>query len=119
MQKFIFILMLGLLTGCSGLQFPGVYKIPVEQGNIITQEMIDQLKPGMSQAQVEYVLGSPLVKDTFNASRWDYVYSIQRGDKARKQHRLSIFFDTEKNLKSFSGDFLPEAAKPNADKTAS
>jgi outer membrane protein assembly factor BamE len=110
MQKYIPLLsvfMLGIvLAACSSLQFPGVYKIPIEQGNVITQEMVDQLKPGMSSEQVEYIMGSPLVKDSFNAERWDYVYSIQRGDKKRKQYRLTIYFENDA-LKYFTGDFIP------------
>jgi outer membrane protein assembly factor BamE len=110
MQKYIPILLvifiIGQLQGCSGLQFPGVYKIPIEQGNVITQEMVDQLKPGMSREQVEYIMGSPLIKDTFNPSRWDYVYSIQRGKQPREQYRMSIFFENGQ-LSHFSGDFVP------------
>lgn len=94
------------LTGCSTLQFPGVYKIDVEQGNVITQEMIDQLKPGMSVEQVEYIMGSPLIKDTFNPNRWDYLYSISKAGNPQEQHRLSIFFKNEK-LEYFTGDFVP------------
>lgn len=110
MQKiltFIFILSILGLEGCSTLEFPGVYKIPIEQGNIITQEMVDQLKPGMTEEQVEFVLGTPLTKDAFNGNRWDYLYSVKRGGKARKQHRLSVFFDQSGNLSYFTGDFLP------------
>lgn len=99
---------LNLLSACSTLQFPGVYKITVEQGNVITQEMIDQLKPGMSTDQVEYIMGSPLIKDTLNPGRWDYLYSISRGGEPRKQHRISIFFKNEQ-LQYFSGDFVPTA----------
>ena len=98
------------LAGCSTLQFPGVYKIDVEQGNVITQEMIDQLKPGMSIEQVEYIMGSPLIKDTFNPNRWDYLYSISKEGNPPKQHRLSIFFKDEK-LDYFTGDFIPSDAK--------
>lgn len=99
-----------LLAGCSTLQFPGVYKIDVEQGNVITQEMVDQLKPGMSIEQVEYIMGSPLIKDTFNPNRWDYLYSISKKGDAREQHRLSIFFKN-KRLEYFTGDFIPSDAK--------
>jgi outer membrane protein assembly factor BamE len=110
MQKYILILTVlivsSLLTGCSTLQFPGVYKIAVEQGNIITQEMIDQLKPGMSRDQVEYIMGTALVKDSFNSDRWDYVYTIRRGDQDLEQQRMSIFFKAD-NLDYFTGDFIP------------
>ena len=102
-----------LLSGCSGLQFPGVYKIPIEQGNVITQEMVDQLKPGMSREQVEYIMGSPLVQDSFNAQRWDYVYSIQRNKLPREQYRMTIFFAGNK-LDHFTGDFTPSAISEKA-----
>jgi outer membrane protein assembly factor BamE len=95
-----------LLTACSTLQFPGVYKITVEQGNVITQEMIDKLKPGMTTEQVEFVMGTPLIKDTFNPQRWDYLYSISKRGAEPEQHRISIFFKNEK-LDYFSGDFVP------------
>ncbi len=109
MQKILIMITICWLTACSGLHFPGVYKVPVEQGNIITQEMIDQLKPGMSTSQVEYIMGSPLLKDSFNGSRWDYLYSVKRGDSPRQQHRLSIFFDQEGMLSHFTGDFRPSS----------
>lgn len=113
MRKFIPLLILTSLacisSGCSTLQFPGVYRVTIEQGNIITQEMVDELKPGMSREQVEFIMGSPLFKDTFNSDRWDYIYSIQRASEPREQYRLSIFFDAE-SLKYFTGDFVPTPA---------
>lgn len=102
---------LALLSGCGGFQFPGVHRIDVQQGNIITQEMIDQLRPGMTKSQVRFIMGTPLVTDSFNPQRWDYYYSLQsggRGDKA--QERVTIFFDDNDRLSHFSGDFLPAAS---------
>ena len=98
------------------MQFPGVYKIKVDQGNVITQEMVDQLKPGMTTDQVEYIMGSPLIKDSFNPERWDYLYSIERGDDTREQHRITIFFKNEQ-LDYFTGDFTPTAATDEQAKT--
>jgi len=106
MHKFLVLLLSFLIVSCSGLQFPGVYKITVEQGNIITQEMVDQLKPGMSREQVEYIMGRALIKDSFNGDRWDYLYSSKKGDEEGEQHRLTIFFENDL-LTSFSGDFTP------------
>ncbi len=103
-----------LLGGCSSLQFPGVYKITVEQGNVVTQEIVDQLKPGMSREQVEYIMGAPLIKDSFNRDRWDYVYSIKRGKSPREQYRISIFFKAD-TLQYFNGDFIPSAIKGSTD----
>lgn len=121
MRKYFLILttllVSGLFTGCSTLQFPGVYKITIEQGNVITQEMVDQLKPGMSKDQVDYIMGTALLKDTFNPERWDYVYSIRRGDQPLEQHRLTIFFKTDK-LDYFTGDFIPTAISEQADDKA-
>lgn len=113
-QIIVTILACTLFTGCSTLEFPGVYKINIEQGNVITQEMIDQLKPGMSMEQVEYVMGSPMIKDSFNGNRWDYVYNIKRGDLPRKQHRVTIFFEYD-SLKYFTGDFVPSEINKQTD----
>lgn len=98
------------LAGCSvpRLQFPGVYKIDIQQGNIITQEMVDQLRPGMTKRQVIFVMGTPLVRDPFNQDRWDYVYSYQPGGGVRGQERITMFFEDDL-LTSFSGDFVPSA----------
>lgn len=63
------------LQGCS---FPGVYKLNVQQGNIVTQEMLDQLRPGMTKKQVHFVLGNPVVSNIFNDSAESYLYSYQR-----------------------------------------
>ena len=73
---------LAALAGCS---FPGVYKIDIQQGNVVTQDMIDQLKPGMTRRQVRFIMGNPLITDTFHANRWDYLYSIQPGGGQRQQ----------------------------------
>ena len=58
------------LAGCS---FPGVYKVDIQQGNVVTQDMIDQLRPGMTRKQVRFIMGNPLITDTFHANRWDYL----------------------------------------------
>lgn len=87
------------LTSC-------VYKVDVEQGNIISQEMIDQLEPNMNKRQVRYVLGTPLVVDVFHQDRWDYIYSFQPGGEIREQKRISILFENER-LVGLQGDFRP------------
>ncbi len=98
-----------VLTGCGGigsLDFPGVYKIGIPQGNIITQDMVDQLRPGMTKRQVIFVMGTPLVRDPFHQDRWDYIYSYQPGGGVRGQERVSVFFDNDQ-LVRFTGDFVP------------
>lgn len=107
-------LALGLI-GCGFLgsvDFPGVYKIGIPQGNIITQDMVDQLRPGMTKRQVIFVMGTPLVRDPFHQDRWDYIYSYQPGGGERGQERLSVFFENDL-LVSFTGDFVPTEAASN------
>jgi len=85
---------------------PGVYSLDIEQGNIINQDMVDQLRPNMGKRQVLYILGSPMLIDQFHPQRWDYLYSKQPSGKARKQKRISLFFEGNQ-LVSIQGDFRP------------
>ena len=91
-----------LLTGCA---FPGVYRIDIPQGNVITQEMVDQLRPGLTKRQVTFILGTPLIRDTFDQDRWDYLYSFQPGGGERVQERITVFFDENGELTHFEWDF--------------
>ncbi len=96
------------LSACGAVGFPGVYRIDVEQGNIVTQEMADQLKPGMSKRQVRYILGTPLIEDSFNHDRWDYKYVKRNGLDVLDESRLTVLFE-EDTLVEVSGDYLPPA----------
>ena len=96
------------LAGCS---FPGVYKIDIQQGNVVTQDMIDQLRPGMTRRQVRFIMGNPLLQDTFNTNRWDYLYSLQPGGGKRQQERMSIFFNENDQLVNLAGDFMPGVSR--------
>ena len=99
------------LAGCS---FPGVYKIDIQQGNVVTQDMIDQLRPGMTRRQVRFIMGNPLITDTFHADRWDYLYSIQPGGGQRLQERVSLVFDGSDQLVGLAGDFMPGVSRDQA-----
>jgi len=92
------------LSGCGFI--PGVYKIDVQQGNVVTQEMVDQLRPGMTQRQVRFIMGTPLLQDTFHPDRWDYLYSMKSGRSDRVQERISLNFE-DNRLVGLSGDFMP------------
>ncbi|MEH6606830.1 MAG: outer membrane protein assembly factor BamE [Pseudomonadales bacterium] len=96
-----------ILSACS--QFPGVYKIDIEQGNVVTQEMVDQLQPGMSRSQVRYILGTPQIQDTFHQERWDYYYKMNKAGKPGLDERLTIFFENDV-MTSFEGDWVPSSA---------
>jgi outer membrane protein assembly factor BamE len=81
------------------------YRIDVRQGNFVTQEMVAQLKPGMTRDQVRFVLGTPLVTDIFHADRWDYVYRFQPGKGAAQQRRITVYFEDDK-LARVAGDVV-------------
>jgi outer membrane protein assembly factor BamE len=108
-----------LLASCSYLpSVPGLtsvspYRIEIQQGNFLSQEMVSQLKPGMSKDQVRFVLGTPLVTDIFHGDRWDYVYYRETSPGKGEQRRLSVFFENEV-LARLSGDVVPAGDTPAA-----
>jgi outer membrane protein assembly factor BamE len=114
MRFLIISLLLSALSACGNLGFPGVYRIDVEQGNIVTQEMVDQLKPGMNRNQVRFVLGTPLLEDSFHQNRWDYIFLIRNGNTSKKSERLSVFFDGDE-LSHFTGSFVPTEPTTESD----
>lgn len=98
------------LAACSSFRFPGVYKIGIQQGHIITQEMVDQLRLGMTKRQVRFVLGNTLLPNTFNDDRWDYPYSVRRGSQGDiTQYLYTVYFENDKLVKT-EGDYLPGKA---------
>jgi outer membrane protein assembly factor BamE len=102
------------LTACGTfIGFPGVYRIDIEQGNLVTQDMIEQLQPGMSKRQVRFIMGSPLIEDTFNAARWEYPYVIRNGQTIIREAQVTILFEGDA-LAEIRGDYLPAWAKPAA-----
>jgi len=97
------LLILLLITGCSSI--PSVlYKIDVQQGNIITQEMVDKLKPSMTKSQVRFVLGTALIDDVFHKDRWDYVYRLVQHGNLVEEYKLTVFFEDDKLVRT-AGDF--------------
>ena len=83
-----------LLAACSSpTGYINAYKIDIQQGNVLTQEMVAQLKPGQTREQVRYILGTPLLTDIFHQQRWDYVYSYRNGRTGVVETRqFSVFF---------------------------
>jgi len=96
------------LAGCGIPRALGIapYKIEVQQGNFISQEMVSQLKPGMSKEQVRQIMGTPLLVDVFHAERWDYVYSRETSSGKREKRGFSIFFEDGK-VARFDGEAAP------------
>jgi outer membrane protein assembly factor BamE len=99
-------LVVAILSGCSSVpRIINEYKIDVQQGNVLTQEMVSQLRPGLSKDQVRFVLGTPVLMDMFHANRWDYVYRLRKGNTSEVEMRkFSVFFDTNDKLVRVSGD---------------
>jgi outer membrane protein assembly factor BamE len=96
-------------AGCSTSKIPGVYRPDIQQGNVVTQEMVDKLRPGMTRQQVQYIMGTPLLVDVFHQNRWDYLYSMEPGGGERQQERISIYFE-DNRLVRIAGDFRPMPA---------
>lgn len=113
------------LAGCKQApELPAVlspYKIDIQQGNVITQEMLSKLKAGMTRAQVRFVLGSPLVVDPFRGDRWDYVSMYQKQGKEVERRRITVIFDEDKLIR-IDGDVTLNdsslAPEPVAEKPA-
>ena len=82
------------------------YQIDVVQGNVVTQEVIAQIQPGLGRAQVREILGSPLLTDPFHADRWDYVFTIRRQGVPSQQRRVTVFFKNDA-VERFDADALP------------
>ena len=91
------------LTACA---LPRVYKVTVQQGNVITQQMVDSLRPGMTPEQVAYVMGEPVIKNPFDQDRWDYVYTLRVPGVVNDHTKMSLFF-TDGLLSHFVGDLAP------------
>ena len=101
-----------LLAGCESMRgwaptFIQPYRPDVQQGNVVTKEMVEQLRPGMTRDQVRFLLGTPLVVSLFHQDRWDYVYYLKRGKGVEEQkRRLSVTFK-DGRLDGFTSDEMP------------
>lgn len=97
------------LGGCTNWDnFSLVHSPDIEQGNIVTPEMVALLEPGMSKRQVRFALGSPMLIDVFHEQRWDYPLSIKRRNEPLEIKKFSVFFDGD-NLSRYEGDIKPAA----------
>lgn len=105
MLRTLFLILALQLAGCGWL---APYRIDIQQGNFVSQDMVAQLKRGMTKEQVRFVLGTPLVTDIFHAERWDYVYLLDRPGQERVQRRLAVFFE-DGRLARLDGDVVASA----------
>jgi outer membrane protein assembly factor BamE len=106
-MRYLFILLAFLCVSC-GTALPSIkpYKLDVQQGNVVTSKMLLQLRPGMTKSQVRFIMGTPLIQDSFHGNRWDYVYQMREGGKLKEQRQVVLNFENEL-LKSVRGDVIP------------
>ncbi|MGE0497095.1 MAG: outer membrane protein assembly factor BamE [Ramlibacter sp.] len=86
------------------------YKVEVVQGNFVSSEQVEALKPGMTRLQVRDILGTPLLTSLFHADRWDYVFTLRRQGVDRQERKLALFFKGDV-LERFEGDTMPSEAE--------
>jgi len=95
------------------------YRIDIQQGNFVTQDMVDRLAVGQTRDQVRFILGTPLLTDVFHANRWDYVFRSARGWNEPERRRLVIYFDADSRVTRWESDIPPPPATSGApDKSA-
>jgi outer membrane protein assembly factor BamE len=119
MKKLVlFCISLVFLGACSrgfdgSYNTPLLYKVDIQQGNVIEQDMLDRLKPGMDKNQVKYIMGTPVLIDPFHNNRWEYIYSFQVGGGIREQRHITLHFEDDK-LNRVTGDIIPADGTRNA-----
>ena len=121
-MKYIYVAFMAFsVGGCSlsqlklpELKIPRVYKLSVQQGNVITQEMVNRLKPGMTRNQVEFVMGKPVLGDPFNDDQWVYIYTLEVPDYFNQVFKMVLAFEDD-TLATISGDYIPQEADAESD----
>jgi outer membrane protein assembly factor BamE len=109
------------LTGCASSTAPfdtwvpyisqfGVYKIDINQGNYISQDMVDKLKEGQTKQQVRLVLGTPLIASVFRDNRWDYTYEFRKNGRVQTHRQFTVYFKDDL-LARWEGDEMPKSVQ--------
>jgi len=114
MRTAVLLVSLLCLAACAAegeRKLPGVYRIDVQQGNIIEQEMLDKLQPGMDKNQVRFIMGTPAVADPFHENRWEYLFTLSKGGRRREQRHITLYFEDEK-LAYVEGDVVTALRRP-------
>lgn len=112
--RLLVLISLLLLTACSSdgeIRIPGLYRIDIQQGNVIDQTMIDKLRPGMDKNQVHFILGTPAVVDPFHTDQWEYIYTMAESGDNREQRHVRIHFKDEK-IAYIDGDVISTGRIP-------
>jgi len=113
-NSILFVLAVASLESGCGAKLPSVkpFKMEVQQGNVVTSKMLLQLRPGMTRTQVRYIMGTPLIVDSFRDNRWDYFYELRKQGAVVEKRRVILDFDKD-SLVSVRGDVIPSAENPD------
>jgi outer membrane protein assembly factor BamE (lipoprotein component of BamABCDE complex)/ketosteroid isomerase-like protein len=113
-NSIFFVLVVASLEGGCGAKLPSMkpFKMEVQQGNVVTSKMLLQLRPGMTRSQVRYIMGTPLIVDSFRDNRWDYFYELRKQGSIVEKRRVILDFDKD-SLVSVRGDVIPSAENPD------
>lgn len=103
MRKALVLLLAAVLV--SGCNF--IYRQPVFQGNLLEKSNVEQLKPGMTRAQVVALLGTPPLADPFHKNRWDYAATERRDHDDTQVKNLTVWFEGD-TLARMEGEYFPE-----------
>ncbi|MFL2698068.1 MAG: outer membrane protein assembly factor BamE [Gammaproteobacteria bacterium] len=95
-RKSLTILLLAISTSCS---MPELFQVVINQGNLVDEEMLGKLEVGLTESQVKYILGTPLISDTFNPKRWDYYTAVSKGDVVFSESKISLYFEEGKLIR--------------------
>jgi outer membrane protein assembly factor BamE len=112
---------IAVLAGCAQMTQPfdnfiplvtqfGVYRLDINQGNYISQDMVDKLKVGQTKPQVRAALGTPLVTSAFRDNRWDYVYMFKSAGRVREHRQFTVYFKDDA-LARWEGDEMPPSVQ--------
>ncbi len=113
----IFLLVLSLLVTACSSSLPSIkpYKMPIQQGNLVTSKMMMQLKPGMTKTQVRFVMGTPLISDSFHKDQWDYFYQMEKDGAIIEKRRVTLMFEKDL-LAKVKGDVIPASQNTNEER---
>src|SRR4051812_47996315 len=115
MNRLLAGILLAALAGCNYVpQMVTPYRMEIQQGNFLTQDLVSQLKPGMTKDQVRFLLGTPLLVDPFHTDRWDYVFTrVRENNRNPEQRRITVHFDKSGTLERMSGDVVVAGNSPS------
>ena len=112
-MRYVVLLLLAILCAACSSTLPSLkpYRMDIQQGNVLDEKMMMQLRPDMTKSQVRFILGTPLIQDSFHKDRWDYFYQMRRGGAVVDQRRVILEFENDQ-LKRIRGDVVAATEKP-------